>query len=131
MKQDAPARGAVVCEDEESAGAHAVPPDLMSNSRAEARLAIERREHALEIRDDRLRFNEQQHATRPMPCEHVDRTALAVNGERDFGHALPSEIPEPPNDLLDKAGVIGIEQPIDGFTVEVETNGHASAKDCR
>jgi hypothetical protein len=46
----------------------------------------------------------------------------AIDRERDLGNRLPARGSQDADDLIDERSVIGIEQPVGGLSLPVETN---------
>jgi hypothetical protein len=128
MSGDPAPRRSVVGEDEQTAHRNAIPVELTGYPAAEPNLAIERGQHRLQIRHDRLDLDHQEHAGAWMEREHVDGPALAFDREGDLCRARPPHGPHPNKDLLDQARMLGIEQSVDGLTVEIETHERPCAE---
>lgn len=121
---DAPSRGSAVRDDEESPDGRRGPPELSGDLRSEPGLPIECRQRALQIRDHRLGFDDEHNSGGRMPGKNVDRAAFAADRERHLGRADPPRGPKRDHDLLHQASVVGIQQPVEGFSVEIEADGN-------
>jgi hypothetical protein len=131
------ARGSAIANDEQTGDAAASPSSIRSNSRGESRLAVEPVEGRLAVGDDRLDFDDQNDPRRPVECEHVDRTSLAVDRERDFDGNLPSGRSEEHDDGVDDSRVRLVKEPVELLAVPPQSqvdggaNRHGDALELR
>jgi hypothetical protein len=70
-------------------------------------------EHRLAVRHDRLDLDDEDRAGRAVATEHIDRSTLAADRERDLDENVPVEIGEERGNPLDQASMRRVEQPIE------------------
>ena len=90
-----------------------------------ALLPIERREHCLHVRDDRLDLDDQKRPGRLVPGEDVERAALRTHAERDLGNAFPSGLTQKPEEELDELCMAGVEESVGRLAVPIESDAES------
>ena len=63
-----------------------------------------------------------------MPCKHIYGTAFPANRERHLGRHLPANSCQIRECVFDEVGVLGIQQPIEGFAVPVDLDAQAGTE---
>ena len=91
MIGNSPSRSTVVGKDQQPAGLRRAPASFGRNDRCEPRLAIERQDRRLKVRDDGLDLDDENHSRRRVKRQEIDRATLAADIERDFDRDVPAE----------------------------------------
>src|SRR3954452_18531119 len=102
-----------VDNDEERRDRRSWPAPLGGDPAGEPRLAVERDEHRLQIREDGLHLDDEERAALPVARKDIDRAALAVDRKRDLGQDVPSRALQDSDHALDGCGMAGVEQPVE------------------
>jgi len=122
-------RGPVLREHEKPPHGPSTPAPARRDADGVPRLAIERGEHGLHVRDDRLDLYDEDDPARRVEGEDVDGAAIGAELECDLRDGEPSAGSEQPDDLLDELGVRSIQEAVGGFAMphgadlEAGTNG--------
>jgi hypothetical protein len=124
MAIDPPPRSPVVRQHEERRHATGLPTTFVRNRQGDTRLAVERPERRLKIRDDRLDFDDEQRSGWLVEREDVDRASLAVAVERDLWQGLPPEITQEFQDAIRQVGMRRIQEPIQALTMPEHPHAH-------
>ena len=82
--RDPPPRSPVLPQHQEPPDARRPPSPLACDLARQARLAVDRHEHRLQIRNHRLHLDDKQRHGRRVKREHVDRSTFSPDRERDF-----------------------------------------------
>ncbi len=132
--RDPPSGGGRVPHHQQARHSSWRPPTTARYPRRETGLAIQRVEHRLGVRHDRLDLHDQKRAGTSVACQHVHGSALTKDRERNLHGRLPSFVLEQPDDTLDQARVRLVHQPIETFAspskphlqVSLERRGQSS-----
>lgn len=125
-----------VANDKDTANAHRDPSPLRPNEpRHDAHLSINGRNQGLDVNDLRLHLDDEQRPRRRVPCQDVNRSALAVVVERVFDEDVPAVRTEDANDDLGYGCVICVKEAVAfesapvGSKVEGDLKSTANAPD--
>lgn len=100
--------------DEDPPQATTIPPSFgRQKPWDDPHLLREGHEHRLEVRQDRLDLDDEQHACSRMPRDDIDRPALAELVERQLGDRLPAKRTQLGESQLDQGRMTSIDQAID------------------
>jgi hypothetical protein len=96
---------------------HLTEPAVVDNLRREPDLAIKGGEHRLDVWYHRLDLDDGDGAVGRVHREHVDRAAFSEDLEGHLVEHRPATRSEEPRDRIHQSRVIGVEEPIQLFSV--------------
>jgi hypothetical protein len=97
-----------------------MPATLTCDLASESRLAVVRRNHRLEVRDDGLELGDEERPSRAMKSQDVDGAPFAADRERCLDCDLPSEFRKSARHPVGQTSVAVIEESIEVRSVPTE-----------
>lgn len=91
-------------------------------------LAVEGRQHRLNVWDDGLDLDHERGRRRLVPGQDVDRAALTADRIGDLRDDIPAALSKKADHLLNECCVICIEEPIGGLTLPIDPDERPRVK---
>ena len=128
MRLDTPAGRAVIRQDQQPRHGRREPASLACDVPSHPSLSVQAGEQGLQIRHDRLDFDDHQRAGRGIEAENVDGPALAPEIERGLRSDRPTVRHQDPHDSLHEIRVARVQESIETLTLPEQPNVDASAE---
>jgi hypothetical protein len=120
MRIHAPTRGPALGDHEHLGDSHGTPTAGSRDLLGVPNLAIERRKHGLDIRDNGLGLDHERSRCGRIPGKDVDRATLGANCICDLRGDLPACPAQEDEHVLDEACVIGVEESIGRLALPID-----------